>query len=143
MKTAPFSQRLNDFIINRVKSINYVAGSFKEMDFEELKRLYLEKGKLYISRDNCQNTIFGSPEVNIMFRAWHDQVHIDANEGFEYMQETRVAFLQAAELPEDWHFEKMLILAEVVGQAAYHEKTGGFVPDQIQFTKDLLLTGKI
>ena len=139
-----FSKRLNQFILERVKGLKYKAiDGLEEGTFEEFKEASERDGFMSISADHCENNIFGNKEVNIAFRAWHDSVHIELNEGFGYMEETRVAFAQCAELPQDWHYERMLIMCEVVGQAAYHEKTGGFVPNQREFTQDCLNEGII
>lgn len=141
--TIPFSQRLNDWILERVKTINYKESNEDLGSFEDLKTRYKKDGYLTINNSFCENNIFGSKEVNIAFRAWHDLIHIELNEGFEYMQETRVAFKQIAELPEDWKEEKLLILSEIIGQAAYHEKTNSFVDNQRLFTSNLMQSGTI
>jgi len=139
----PFSNRLNAFIETRAAGLKYNAGNFPEMDFPDFKKLTEETGYMQISNENCEGTIFGNPEVNVMFRAWHDSIHIQLNEDFGYMAEARVAFAQCAELPNDWHFERQLILCEVIAQAAHHEKTGNFVADQRKFTIEVLTSGKI
>ena len=140
----PFSQRLNNWIIENAEGLNYVAGAYTEESFEDWKQ-HVENlgGYLPISNEHCEVNIFGSPEVNIMFRAWHDSIHLQLNEGFDYMGEVRVAFAQCAELPLDWLFERQLIMAEVVAQAAHHEKTGNFVSNQRQFTIEVLIAGRI
>lgn len=144
-KEIPFSNRLNEWIRNRVKSIKYIEVDKDEFDsFEAFKKdAALNNGVMKISTEFCDNTIFGSSEINVMFRAWHDEIHIKLNEGFDYMAEARVAFAQISELPEDWREEKLLIISEVIGQAAYHEKTGKFVDNQRQFTINLLECGVI
>ena len=141
--TIPFSQRLNDFIIERAEGLRYIDGKFPELSFEGFKNMYKESGVMQISNEFCENTIFGSAEVNIAFRAWHDSVHLELNEDFDYMSEARVAFAQCAELPADWYFERQLIMVEVIAQAAYHQKTGNFVANQRQFTIECLENGKI
>lgn len=144
-KEIPFSKKLNEWIKDRASSIKYKAiRGLKEVSFDQFKEnTRLNGGTMHISSDFCENTIFGDPEINVMFRAWHDEVHLKLNEGFDYMAEARVAFAQISELPEDWREEKLLILSEVIGQAAYHEKTGEFVDNQRDFTFNLLSEGII
>jgi len=138
--TIPFSERLNEWIIERAKSIDYVSGAdFDEVSFEDFKEAYLSDGYMKISSLHCENNIFADVSVNIAFRAWHDQVHILLNEGFDYMGEARVAFAQCSELPNEWGLEKQLIMVEVVAQAAYHEKYGDYVPNQREFTKSVFI----
>lgn len=143
-KQVPFSNRLNEWIKERVKTISYFPyEGLEEMSFEDFKSEVKTRGSMPISSDHCEGTIFGDPEVNIMFRAWHDKIHLDLDEGFGYMEEARVAFAQISELPEDWKEEKLLILTEVIGQAAYHEKTGQFIENQREFTISVLEKGVI
>jgi len=139
----PFSQRLNDWIVNRVAGIKFVPYNGEELSFEEFKQEYAKNGYMYISTENCEDSIFGKSHINVLFRVWHDSIHIELNEDFDYMAEARVAFKQCAELPSDWLFEKQLIMCEVIAQASYHQKTGNFVANQREFTINVLETGKI
>lgn len=143
-KDVPISKRLNDWIIERAEGINYFAyEGLPEMKFEEFKEETKTRGTMPISADHCENSIFASKSVNVAFRAWHDQVHIEMNEDFGYCAESRVAFKQAAELPEDWGYEKMLIMCEIIGQAMHHDKYNEFVGNQMEFTKELIKNGTI
>lgn len=142
-KSVPFSRRLNEWIVNRTKDIKFVAGNFEEVDFETFKNESIANGFMKISNTNCEGTIFGDANINVLFRVWHDAIHIELNEDFDYMSEARVCFKQIAELPEDWHFEKQLLQIEIIGQASYHAKTGNFVDDQRAFTIKVLETGII
>jgi len=141
--STPFSQRLNDWIVNRTNNLKFTVECGEEMSFEEFKKATKKHGYMPISGDHCDNTIFGDPYINILFRAWHDAKHLELNEDFEYMSEARVAFAQCAELPEDWHLERELILIEVIAQAASHQKTGEFVENQRAFTINVLSSGRI
>lgn len=135
-----FSERLNDWIIERTKNIEFFIDNSmtNPMDkqeteadvYERLRNYYLDN-KVIISSDNyCEDTIYGYPEINILFRVWHDQVHFENNFDFSLLGESLTAFEQIKELPEDWFYEKLLILAEVIGQAAYYLNTGKFTDQQ-------------
>lgn len=141
--TEPFSRRFNEWILKRVESIPYIQGDFEDVSFEQFKAESLDNGYMKIDNKHCENNIFGSVDANVAFRAWHDSIHIRLNEGFGYMEETRVAFVQMNELPEDWHEERNLVMCEIIAQAAYHEKYGQFVPNQRIFTVNFLQTGLI
>lgn len=139
----PFSQRLNDWIFNHLneKGIRY-SGSDKAPDNwpdTKIQNPY----NLVVSNQFCENTIFGTIEANIAFRAWHDYTHIINNLSFEPLDEIKVAFIQAAQLPDDWHYERMLIMSEVAGQVLYYDTFSDFPANQRKFTINLLETGKL
>lgn len=141
--TIPFSQRLNDWISKHLseKGIEYSGSDKAPENWEETKEQ--NRYNLFVSNKFCENTIFGTIEANIAFRAWHDYTHIANNLSFEPLDEIKVAFLQAAELPKDWHYERMLIISEVAGQVLYHSTFEFFPENQRKFTINLLETGKI
>lgn len=129
-KTVPFSQRLNDWIIERAERVNYCRCN----DDVPPEVLLMFKGKQFpVSTMYCENTVFGDPDINVMFRAWHDDVHLTNDYGFDLNGEVLTAFKQASELPIDWHYERELILIEVIAQVQYAFSTGGFVEDQREF----------
>lgn len=128
----PFSQRLNDWIVQRSSKIDYYVVD-RDVSPEEIIR-YEHSDTIPISSCYCENNIFGSKDVNIAFRAWYDHVHLKNGFGFDLLGETQTAFAQAAELPHDWHYERNLILIEVIGQVAYFELNKEFVSDQVDFT---------
>ena len=136
----PISQRLNDWIANRVKDIRWIL---IDNDLYESELLAQDYNKLKIYSGGNENNIFGGDVGNINFRAWHDQVHIINKLGYSLESEIQVAFLKAAELPDDWYEEKLLILTEVIGQITYFELYNKFPDNQREFTKDILIEGKL
>jgi len=136
----PISQRLNDWIANRVKDIRWIL---IDNDLYESELLAQDYNKLKIYSGGNENNIFGGDVGNINFRAWHDQVHIINKLGYSLESEIQVAFLQAAELPDDWYEEKLLILTEVIGQITYYKLYNKFPDNQREFTKDILIEGKL
>ena len=138
----PRSQRLNDFIRERVKSIKYKAMD-RDVPPEEIGQ-YQCFDELPISGLYCEGTIFADPEINVMFRAWHDYVHLKYNLPFNLEGELEAAFIQCAELPFDWWMEKHLVMIEIGAQTLYNVKNeGSFVEDQIAFTNKVLIHGTI
>lgn len=129
-KTVPFSQRLNDWIVNRAEQVNYYP-VYADVPPEVLLQF---KGKRFpVSELYCENTVFGDPQINVMFRAWHDDVHLTNDYGFDLNGEVLTAFKQCSELPVDWHYERELILIEVIAQVQYALSKGEFVDDQRAF----------
>jgi hypothetical protein len=61
----------------------------------------------------------------------------------DLLGETQAAFIQAAELPSDWWFERFLLLTEITGQVHYYEKHSQFANEQREYTIEILKTGKI
>lgn len=89
-------------------------------------------------------TIFGCPEHNWAFRAWHEWTHYILHADFSLDGELAVAHRQCADLArvfghgpqvEKW---QRLIMAEVYGQAAYYARTGEFPADQVAFDLDYI-----
>lgn len=146
-KTVPFSSRLNEWIANWYDR-NKVFFRFTKHDdfdpediegtFQRHKKRFEESGVISIWTGASEGTIFGDPTINHKFRAWHDYIHLTHNLGYDFIGESITANVQASQLPNDWLFERELVLCEVVGQAQYNMMTGEFVEDQRQFTVDYL-----
>ena len=139
-KSAAFSPRLNEYILNLVEALG-IKYTVTDEDLSEADVLKQNPKDLKIWSGGSENTIFGDPEVNYAFRAWHDWVHITSQLDFSPLNEARVAFIQAAMLPEEWTFERNLILIEVIWQVLHHDATGEFVDDQRDFTVHILHAG--
>lgn len=77
-------------------------------------------------------TIWSSPSVNHAFRALHDYEHILQCAGFDVQGESYVARAQAAKLCTS-KAERVILLAETMGQIYYHERWGRFPTDQRAF----------
>ena len=89
-------------------------------------------------------TIYGSPEVNFAFRAWHDWCHWRGRHRFTTLGEAAVAEMQcqhiialygACEQTQRWC---RIIRAEVNGQQCYHDMHGHFPVDQFAFVERYL-----
>lgn len=142
----PLSERLNKFITDKYNLYNSIynivftdTDDFDENDIEGTFAKHVERfvnsGTIHIWTGASDNTIFGDPKINHYFRAWHDVEHLVNRLGYDYLDESVVCEIQKSKLPQDWHFERALIHAEITGQAQYNMKTGFFVKDQRLFTK--------
>ena len=135
--------RLDKWIRARVSGVKYVVGEFAEVDFNTFKEETAKNGYMKISNVNTENTIFANSEIAVMSRVWHDLIHILLDEDFSLKGEATVAFYQAAELPEDWHEERALLLTDIIGQRLYYTKNKQFVGNQKEFVDNLQLNGVI
>lgn len=84
-------------------------------------------------------TIWSRPEVNYLFRAWHDSHHILLSAGFDPRGELAVA--DHADTLIKGRAERAILRAEVWGQVAYHVLHGVFPDDQRGFVRDCIRRG--
>lgn len=137
--TQPFSIKLNDFIINRVKNIKYEIKDFDIEDTNELynnlKQIFDKENIIIINSKNNNNTIFGNSDINILFRVWHDYTHYINNYDFTLLGEINTFKKQELELPNrNYRFEKQLLFIEIVEQTRYRLNNGYFPINQRNFT---------
>lgn len=147
----PFSQRLNDFIVSwyieHKEKVHFEFVSeddFNPKDIKGTLNRYIERykneGIIKIWTGASENSIFGNEVVNILYRCFHDYVHITSNAGFDLAGETLTASIQCSLLPSsDWLFEKQLIMADIVGLNLFHRANNKeYVINQRQFIIDFL-----
>jgi len=117
----------------------WTAGEDAPQSFAELKEYYeRSKGHIKVWSGASENTIFGCPEFNWAFRAWHDAVHIRYDLPFTPEGEREVAAIQCQQLIEHYgqsdttRFWCALIDSEINGQLEYASNNGGEFPiDQV------------
>lgn len=107
---------------------------------EQLTARIEQHGRVLVSDEYCDKTIFGYPETNIAFRAWHDWVHYTYQYPFSEAGELQVYKRQAYHLanfcyrhglPNMRHY----LYAETIGQIEYNNNhAGAFPTDQRAFT---------
>lgn len=95
-----------------------------------------ERPKLFpVYSGGCENTVYDhEPMVNLLFRAWHDIEHCKLGVDFSMQGERTVGIRQADRL--DSAINKRIMLADTVGQRAYYESHGEYVPNQRAFVID-------
>lgn len=81
-------------------------------------------------------TIYGSAEVNIALRHWHDRIHLEHGLGFTLEDELKVAAIHIEQLHEDSH--KRIIQADIEEQVRWYYQTGTYVQDQFSFIEECL-----
>lgn len=110
----------------------------------ELNACVAETGRITVWNGASDRTVYGSTEHNFMFRAWHDWCHWKAQSEFTLAGERDALAMQLNHLATvypshpDSKLWEVILEAEVIGQATYHEETGEFPIDQLAFTTSLV-----
>lgn len=105
-------------------------------------------GRILVDGAHSARTIYGEPEFNFAFRAWHDWTHWTLRAEFDLPGELAVAYRQVEDMHRVFGYGgetelfASLIVAEVYGQALYLHRCGEFPQDQVEFTR-AYLAGKI
>ena len=109
--------------------------------FDALCVAYANKGKLFpVYSEGNDQTIYSTPVVNMLARAWHDLIHIELNAEFTLAGESLVADQQSNN-DIFTTLEKEILLHEVVSQVKYNIKNGFFPVNQKQFVLDCINLG--
>lgn len=108
--------------------------------FEYMKKMYREEKKIQIWTGGTDNNIYGSPEMNYLFRFWHDHTHIVTNHGFTAEEEIKVGQIQQLCIVTN-NYDRLLVGADVTGQVVYHSMYGEFPTNQREFCIKYLETG--
>lgn len=144
----PFSLSLNIAILTiagRLFPCGYDVAESAPSSLEELNAQIDATGRMLVYSGNSDCTVYGSPEVNWAFRAWHDWCHWKAQHPFNLAGERACLEMQRQHLRTvygDTHPDlpvwDAVLEAEVIGQATYHDATGEFPVDQVTFTRELI-----
>ena len=118
-------------------------------DLDTLAKLkaHVDKTKRFaVWAGASDTTIFGDPEVNYAFRAWHDWCHYLINAEFDHAGESAVCKLMQEQcraiFGTNTEFDA-LIEAEVMGQLNYKRVYGEFPRDQAAFTRVVLANPEV
>lgn len=114
------------------------VGLAAPQDLEALNLHIRATGRILVSREHSDNTIFADPEHNWAFRAWHDWTHWYIQADFDLAGEVKVAIQQVKDLAKVYgetfaERYKPIIFAEVIGHALAKELTGEFPVNQRGF----------
>ncbi len=113
--------------------------------FKLLKAEHAARGRITVYSGDCDTSIFDDPDINVMFRAWHDWCHIQGDHDFTVGGEMQAAYMQMQHVitlygdGETGREFCRLIDAEVIGQAMYYHKHKKYVKDQRTFVAMYLL----
>jgi len=112
--------------------------------FEKLVDHVRRRRRLTVWSGGSADTIFGNPEVNYAFRAWHDWCHLNGRHDFTLAGEMAAVEMQCEHLltvygqsskTREWC---RILRAEVIGQALYLERHGDFPERQRDFVSAYL-----
>jgi hypothetical protein len=109
--------------------------------FRALKYEFQARGRITVYDGGCSNTIFDDPDINVMFRAWHDWCHLKGNYDFRLVGEMQAAYMQMEHVVtlygdgETGQQLCALIDAEVIGQAQYYQLHTKYVQNQRAFVE--------
>lgn len=126
-------QYINQTILHEASKISYIVSDIAPNNEIEL---FNQGSTITVWSGGSDNTIFGDARVNYAFRALHDALHIKTRLGFTHAEEYQLGKLQASQYDSD--LMSTLVYCEVVCQAKYHETTGLFVVNQVEFTNDYM-----
>jgi len=93
--------------------------------------------------NGCEKTIFASPDDNLLFRAWHDCIHLELNKSFSLADETSVFALHVEQLQAIKAPQSVIaaIHADGIAQVKYYYQHKIYVSDQHTFVYDVLNQG--
>ena len=131
-------------IASRVLPCGFDVSENAPQTFDSLVAHHEKTGRVLVWNGASDKTIFGDPEINFAFRAWHDSRHIVGNHDFTWKGETAGLEAQQADVRTIYDgpnatFFCRLIDAEICGQKTYQDKRGGFPLDQIGFARAYLI----
>lgn len=140
----PLSRTLNDLILKAfadtflqpLASVSVQFVNYEPYDnFEQMNNDMVFFGRLKISTLHCENTIFGNPVINQMFRAVHDVLHQVYKLDFSHESELMVNYYQNQIFKKlgASQFDLDLLNIETAGQIVYHKKHNDFPKDQRLF----------
>lgn len=84
-----------------------------------------------VSGEHARDTVWGHPDLNALYRAWHDSLHVLLDAPFDLPGETLVG-MREAQLPDNGG-DAAILRAEGVGQAIFNSVHGCFPRRQRAF----------
>jgi hypothetical protein len=143
----PLDTRLNVAIIHIASKLFPLGFDVSEQapsTLEELKGHLADGKRMLVYKGGSDRTIYGDPEVNWCFRAWHDWCHWRGEHDLTHDGEQAVCAMQNQHLLALYGSGETLdrfckiIDAEVIGQAEYYRYHKRFPDDQHGFVKAYL-----
>ena len=148
----PFNTKFNVAVLRMAELVcpmGYDVVDNAPQSLPELTEHIARTRRITVERSNSDATIFGCPEANWAFRAWHDWTHFIMQAPFTLEGELAVAHRQIEDMYRVFGYCReaddfsWLILEEVYGQACYKEKYGNFPQDQREFARRYLAGGNL
>ncbi len=115
--------------------------------YEKLVALFESSKRYVVYSGGSEQTIFGDPDVNYHFRAWHDWCHWRGGYDFSMQGEYNTLKLQCQHLTQIYGNNaqtrrwRRILFAEVIGQKIFQQLNGHFPENQRRFVDDYLERG--
>ena len=140
---------VDEFLYAHAPDFNVVHDGSEPETLEELTLVFGHNETLKVSGQHCERTIFGLPELNCWFRAWHDWMHyacgLDTTCGGEGA--LALKHIEAIRRDDAWaevidyRFLEAVIWVETYGQNAFYLAHGRFPSNQAAFSLSALANG--
>jgi len=131
-------------ICSRLWPGGYDVSNAAPETYEELIA-HLDAGhRMVVYNGGSEQTIYGDPEVNFAFRAWHDWCHWRGRHDFSHEGERAACAMQSEHLialygessqTRRW---RRILQAEIIGQRDHFDRHGAFPEDQRAFAENYL-----
>ena len=131
-------------VAHRLFPCGFLVAEIAPQSYEELVARLDAGLPMLVYSGGSERTIYGCPEVNYSFRAWHDWCHWRGRHNFSFEGETAVCCMQGAHLVALYgecprtRWWKRILHAEVIGQREYFNRHGVFPDDQRAFVESYL-----
>ncbi len=128
-------------ICSRVLPGGYDVSDTTPETYEELVALLDAGRRMVVFSGGSEQTIYGDPEVNFAFRAWHDWCHWRGRHDFSHEGERAACAKQGDHLvtvygessqTRRW---RQILRAEIIGQREFFDRHGVFPEDQRAFVE--------
>ena len=89
-----------------------------------------------VSDQHCGSTIYTTPEVNHLFRFWHDWLHLQYSADFSLSGELEIGAIHCDAVAKFYgkgSMEHKLMMADTIGQSTFEAVTGAFPKDRRAF----------
>lgn len=138
---APLWPAFNAAVLHLANVYNprgYAVSADAPSTLSELRECWRRDGRITVWSGASDQTIFGDPEVNYAFRAWHDATHLALGAEFDDNGEEAVCWRQIDNVRKLYGKRtatvfKGIISAEIQGQLHYEKRVGRFPRNQREF----------
>lgn len=137
---------ITEFLANRRNIRPFVIAEKTTNSFKEFKQeVENNNGMMIISSEGCEKTIYGNAYLNILARAWHDEIHLAHNLDFSMKDEFLVSDIQSGQLRNSTEDVQLgddmatIIELDIKGQVIYYDRYKEFVDNQLLFVKRLFI----
>ncbi len=126
-------------ICSRVLPGGYDVSDSAPETYDELIAHLDAGGRMIVYSGGSERTIYGDPEVNFAFRAWHDWCHWRGRYDFSHEGERAACAMQGDHLiarygeSSETRRWRRILQAEIIGQREYFDRHGTFPEDQRAF----------